>query len=221
MYLYGTGGIGVVAADALRDNGVAISGFVDDNDSLAEFQGLEVLSPEAFNERCLMEDISKLICIGDNFTRAILSHTTRGSHGNAIHNSVLLGGEVTTGMGSIFFHRSVVQYGAKLGNGVILNTACSVDHDCQIGDYVHISPNTALSGGVTVGTGANIGTGTAILPNLRIGKWTTIGAGTTVIKDVPDYATVVGTPGRVIKYLSDERIREIETQMEQFYSRAS
>ncbi|MFN5705836.1 MAG: acetyltransferase, partial [bacterium] len=30
--------------------------------------------------------------------------------------------------------------------------------------------------------------------------WCTIGAGSVIIKDIPDFATVVGNPGRIIKF---------------------
>ena len=50
-----------------------------------------------------------------------------------------------------------------------------------------------------MGEGTHIGAGATIIPNLKIGKWATIGAGAVVIKDVPDYAVVVGNPGRIIK----------------------
>jgi acetyltransferase-like isoleucine patch superfamily enzyme len=49
-----------------------------------------------------------------------------------------------------------------------------------------------------------IGTNATIIPRLEIGKWATIGAGAVVIDNVPEYSTVVGNPGRVIKY-SDKK----------------
>ncbi|MEM7760366.1 MAG: hypothetical protein AAF298_19885 [Cyanobacteria bacterium P01_A01_bin.40] len=41
--------------------------------------------------------------------------------------------------------------------------------------------------------------GAVVISSIRIGKWCTIGAGTVVIRDIPDYATAVGNPARVIK----------------------
>lgn len=78
------------------------------------------------------------------------------------------------------------------------NTNASIDHDCHINDFVHISPNATVSGGVTVDEGTHIGAGATIIPSIKIGKWAKIGAGSIIIRDVPNYATVVGNPGRVI-----------------------
>jgi acetyltransferase EpsM len=37
------------------------------------------------------------------------------------------------------------------------------------------------------------------MQNITIGKWAMVGAGAVIIRDVPDYAVVVGNPGRVVK----------------------
>jgi acetyltransferase EpsM len=82
---------------------------------------------------------------------------------------------------------------------VILNTSCSVDHDCVVEDFAHLAPGVRLAGNVHVGEGALLGVGSCVIPGVRIGRWATVGAGAAVIEDVPDYATVVGVPARVIK----------------------
>ena len=50
-----------------------------------------------------------------------------------------------------------------------------------------------------VGEGTHIGAAAVVIQQVKIGRWSTIGAGAVVLRDVPDYATVVGNPGRVIK----------------------
>jgi acetyltransferase-like isoleucine patch superfamily enzyme len=82
---------------------------------------------------------------------------------------------------------------------VLVNTAASIDHDNEIGDYAHISPHATLCGHVKVGEGTHIGAGAVVIPSIRIGKWCTVGAGTVVIRDIPDYATAVGNPAKIIK----------------------
>lgn len=54
---------------------------------------------------------------------------------------------------------------------------------------------------LTIDDGVVIGSKAIILSSCsRIGKFARVGAGAVVTKDVPDYATVVGIPARVIKY---------------------
>jgi acetyltransferase-like isoleucine patch superfamily enzyme len=64
---------------------------------------------------------------------------------------------------------------------------------------VFIAHACSISGSVQIGDGVTVGTNATILPRLKIGKWATIGAGAVVIRDVPEYATVVGNPANVIK----------------------
>jgi serine O-acetyltransferase len=48
-----------------------------------------------------------------------------------------------------------------------------------------------------------VGTGAAVLGNIRLGDDTKVGAGAVVVHSVPDGATVVGIPGRVVKTRSE------------------
>ena len=49
-----------------------------------------------------------------------------------------------------------------------------------------------------VGRRASIGSNATILPNLTIGEGALVGAGSVVTRDVPPFAIVVGSPGRVV-----------------------
>jgi len=58
---------------------------------------------------------------------------------------------------------------------------------------------------VKVKKGASVGSGSKIMCGVIVGSFAMVGAGTVVTKDVPDYAIMVGNPGRVI---GDVRERE-------------
>lgn len=64
----------------------------------------------------------------------------------------------------------------------------------QLADDVKIGKGTVIMAGEET----HIGAGATVIPNVTIGRWATIGAGAVIIKDVPDGATVVGNPGRII-----------------------
>src|SRR5690625_1046080 len=51
----------------------------------------------------------------------------------------------------------------------------------------------------TIKDNALIATGAKVLGNITIGENSKIGGGSVVLKDVPNNATVVGIPGRVVK----------------------
>ncbi len=87
----------------------------------------------------------------------------------------------------------------RVGRGAIINTASSIDHDGNIGDYVHIAPGVHLAGCVTVGEASFLGVGACVIPERSIGSGSTIGAGAVVVRDVPDNQVWVGCPARYLK----------------------
>jgi len=51
--------------------------------------------------------------------------------------------------------------------------------------------------------GASIGANATVVCGVTIGAWAFIGAGAVVTRDVPDYALVVGVPGRIAGWVSE------------------
>ena len=86
----------------------------------------------------------------------------------------------------------------KIGNGVICNTGCIIEHECNIADFCHVAPGAILCGNVTLGTNSFVGAGSVIKQGISIGKNVIIGAGSVVIKNVADNETVAGNPSRKI-----------------------
>lgn len=141
-----------------------------------------------------------VISIGVNATRKkVAQRFAHAQFGTAVHATAVVSGRATVGEGTVVMANATVNADTRIGKHCIVNTSASIDHDCVLEDYVHISPNATLSGDVQVGEGTHIGSGVSIIQGIRIGKWCTIGAGTVVIKDIPDYATAVGCPARIVK----------------------
>ena len=94
---------------------------------------------------------------------------------------------------------AVINPGAQIGIGCIINTSSSVDHDCVVEDYVHISVGAHLSGTVRVGKGTWIGAGAIVSNNINICGGCMIGAGAVVIKDIAEPGTYVGVPAKKLR----------------------
>ena len=200
MYLYGAGGHAKVVLDILASRGVRVVGVFDDNPPAAKLRIMEVrdglrLLGEGFPKL----DAPMIITVGHNGRRAELAATLGATYGTAIHGSAIIASTVSIGEGSMVLHGAILQTDARLGRHVLINTAASIDHDNVIGDFVHISPHATLCGHVEVGEGTHVGAGAVVIQKIRVGRWCTIGAGAVVLRDVPDYATAVGNPAKVIK----------------------
>lgn len=80
--------------------------------------------------------------------------------------------------------------------GVHIGADCVIDegavilsHDMTRG----IRPHTKISDGSTIGARA------IVMPGVTIGRNCTIAPGAVVLKDVPEGATVVGNPGKILE----------------------
>ena len=111
---------------------------------------------------------------------------------------------------SRFFTGIEIHPGATIGRRFFIDHGMGVviGETAEIGDDVLIYQNVTLGGTgneigkrhPTIGNNVVIGTGAKVLGGIRIGDNARIGAGSVVVHPVPDNSTVVGIPGRVVRY---------------------
>jgi UDP-perosamine 4-acetyltransferase len=206
VIILGAGGHGKVVLDILLAQGAYRPvGFVDDNPSMAGrlVCGLPVLGRLADLPRLRGDGLRyAVIAIGDNATRLRQRPVLEG-HGfelvTAIHPTAFVSPRNRIGRGVVVAPRASVVVDCVVGDLAIVNTAAVVDHEGDLGEGAHVGPAAALSGRVRLGQGAFVGTGAAVIQGRQIGRFATVGAGAAVVRDVPDFATAVGVPARVIK----------------------
>lgn len=92
-----------------------------------------------------------------------------------------------------------------LGHGVyfIHSLGTVVGGNAVLGDRVRLMGNNTIGaarddGSPTIGNDVEIGCGARILGPVRIGDGAVIGANAVVLHDVPDGATAVGIPARIV-----------------------
>lgn len=109
---------------------------------------------------------------------------------------------------SRFFTGIEIHPGAKIGKGLFIDHGMGVviGETAEVGDYVTMFHGATL-GGIgsnpgkrhpTVGNNVLIGAGAKVLGPVRIGDDAKIGAMAVVLKDVPQGATAVGVPARIL-----------------------
>jgi len=103
----------------------------------------------------------------------------------------------------------------KIGNSVKIQNNVSIYEGVELEDYVFCGPSMVFTNirlprsefpqvgsefyeKTLVKKSASIGANSTIICGITIGRYALIGSGTVVTKDVPDYALVIGNPGKVI-----------------------
>ncbi len=110
--------------------------------------------------------------------------------------------------------------GTNIQDGSVLHTDEGVP--MHIGDQVTVGHLVMLHG-CTVGDGSLIGIGSVILNRAVIGKGCIVGANTLIPegKVFPDRVLIVGSPGKVIRELSDEEVARLQGSAAHYVANAA
>lgn len=200
VIIIGAGGHGKVVADIIKLNGDNVVGFLDDKPAnlLPHFNVLGKVSDVEKYQDCYV-----FIAIGNNAIRASIDRQYDLNLYTAIHPSAVVAADTKIADGCVIMANAVLNSGSMLGRCGILNTAATVDHDCNIGAYAHISPGVHVAGTVNVCHGTWLGIGSIISNNVNIKGGNLennimVGAGSVVIKDIEKPGTYFGAPAKLI-----------------------
>jgi len=128
--------------------------------------------------------------------------------------------------GSKIGKKCVLGQNVNVGNNVSIGNYCKIQNNVSIyegvtlEDYVFCGPSMVFTNildprckypqvgaefyvKTLVKEGASIGANATIICGNTLGKHSMIGAGSVVTKNVPDYALVIGNPGRVVGWVSE------------------
>ncbi|QBL11684.1 UDP-N-acetylbacillosamine N-acetyltransferase [Campylobacter helveticus] len=187
IYIYGSSGHGLVCADVAFDMGYEEVIFLDD------YKGLK------FSEE--LEKFDIFIAIGSNTLREKISQKVEKCGFkivNLIHSSAIISPSAKIAKsGVLIMPRVVVNAEAHIGRGVILNSACVIEHECVVGEFSHISVGAQCAGNVKVGRLCFMGINSAILPNLSLYEESVLGGGALLAKDAKEKGVYVGVPARI------------------------
>ena len=107
--------------------------------------------------------------------------------------------------------------GVIIGNNVKVQNNISIYEGTVIEDDVFLGPSCVLTNVTNprsqvvrrslyektiLRRGCSIGANATVVCGISVGRYAFVGAGAVVAKDVPDYALVVGVPGRIVGWMS-------------------
>lgn len=132
------------------------------------------------------------------------------------HYSHVLSGAII-GQRCIVGQNCQIAGGAVVGNNVKIQNNVSIYAGGEIEDDVFLGPSCVLTNVTNprsqvnrhslyektkIRRGATIGANATIVCGIELGRYSFVAAGAVVAKDVPDYALMVGNPGRQVGWMS-------------------
>jgi len=93
--------------------------------------------------------------------------------------------------------------GTEINEGTKIDHHCHIAHNVKIGKWNTFAAGCYIEGSCQIGDFNTFGTGVIVQKKIKVGSHTIIGSGAVITKDVPDYAVIVGNPGRLLR-MKDE-----------------
>jgi sugar O-acyltransferase (sialic acid O-acetyltransferase NeuD family) len=204
IVIIGSGGHASSVIDILQQlNEWNIYGVVSVDIKKSEsFQGIIVLGDDTVFEGLLHKQYAFVIAVGQilsSLTRVIIFNQLlelKATLPVIISPDAYIAANATIGIGTMIFHRVVINANVQIGNNCIVNNMSLIEHDTIIGSHSHISTGAIVNGNVRIGEHCFIGSGAVIANNIRICNSVIIGAGAVVVSDINSPGIYFGNPSR-------------------------
>lgn len=165
--ILGAGGHGRSVADAIRAQGDAVCGFLDDAIPAGEqVAGAPVLGPLAlawhWPQLANGFPDSLLVAIGHPSLRQTWQQVLERQGaplGVLVHPRACVSPSTQLSPGCVVLAGAVVNANAQLHSGVLVNSGAVVDHDAICAAYSQLGVNAAMAGGSRLGPLASLGPG--------------------------------------------------------------
>lgn len=203
LVIVGAGGHGREVLDVAEAvGGHTVLGFVDDGSpdlTAVEARGHRLLGDVA--SLASLGPVLVVVAIGDAQARldvaaralAIADVTAVPA---LVHPDATVGTRCTIGPGTVVAAGARITTNVTIGAHCYLGPNATVGHDSRLLDGASLYPGSVVSGDVTVGRAATIGAAAAVKQGLTVGAASFVALGAGVVHDVPEGATVAGTPAK-------------------------
>ena len=137
--------------------------------------------------------------------------------GTGVWHFCHVSGGAVVGRRCVLGQNVFVADGAVIGSNVKIQNNVAVYGGCIVEDDVFLGPSCVLTNVTNprsqvnrkslyettrIRRGATLGANATVVCGVTLGRYSFVAAGAVVTRDVPDYALVVGTPGRAVGWMS-------------------
>lgn len=142
---------------------------------------------------------------------AAIGNGTKVWHFAHVFKGAVIGEHCSFGQNTMVSDGVTVGSNVKVQNNVAIYTGTTIEDDVFLGPSCVLTNVTnprsqvvrrSLYEETLIRRGATIGANATIVCGVTLGRYSFVAAGAVVAKDVPDYAMMVGVPGRQIGWMS-------------------
>lgn len=145
-----------------------------------------------------------------------IGENTKIWHFTHVMPTAIIGSNCNIGQNVFIDNNVKIGNGVKIQNNVSVYNSVIIEDDCFLGPSMvftnvinprahierkHEYKSTILKKGSTIGANATIVCG------ITLGSYCLVGAGAVVIRDVPDFALIVGNPSKQIGWVSEAGVK--------------
>lgn len=99
----------------------------------------------------------------------------------------------------IIFPDCYLGYKTDIGDGVVIQSGCRIEHHNVIGNFCDLNPNLITGGFTKIGNYCEINISVDIINRIRIGNFSRVGAGSLVLKNIKDKELHYGRPAKFVR----------------------
>ncbi|MGZ4174446.1 MAG: DapH/DapD/GlmU-related protein [Solirubrobacteraceae bacterium] len=173
-------------------------------------------APRGDLDALVVEDRATICC------GAVVCAGTIIGPGTIIGDQAHVRERATIGERTVLGRGSAIEFGARVGARVLIQTNVYVTADSVVEDDVFLGPGVLTSNDDTMGRhprgeglrgpvcrrACRVGAGAVLVPGVEIGEEAYVAAGAVVTADVPPRAVVMGVPARAVRQVGDEDLLE-------------
>jgi sugar O-acyltransferase (sialic acid O-acetyltransferase NeuD family) len=212
VVIYGNGQVAGLAHHYLtRDSPHDVVGFTVAPSFLREDQmlGLPVVPFDALVERFPPDSFEMFVAMGYgrvNRDRANwYAEVKRLGYQcvSYVSSNAIVAPDVVIGENAFIMEGNIIQPYVKIGNDVVMWSACHVGHETVICDHCFLSAHAVVSGNVVIEENAFLGVNCTIRNAIRIGRECVIGAGAVILKDTEERGVYLAPRAELLAMRSD------------------
>ncbi len=220
LVIFGSGrGADVAARYFASDSDFEVSGFAVDKPYLTSdrFRGLPLVDFDLVEKCFPPSDFRMFVPLGFQKMNGLRAEKYGAAKrkgyicASYVSSRVVTHDTIKPGENCFILENNTVNYDVRIGNNVVVWSACQIGDQSIIEDHAWISSHAALAGQVTIGAYSFLGINCTISNHVTIGRKSYIGAGALISKNTADNSVYAVESTRRFKMESEQFLSMLES----------